>query len=397
MLEQYLDEYLKHRPLPAHHLCTLKALQHCRTSRLGGHVDACDECGHVQISYNSCRNRHCPKCQSQERQRWISARQQDLLPVSYFHVVFTLPDSLNGLCLSYPRQLYDLLFAAAWSTLESFARDKKHLGAKAAMVAILHTWGQTLSLHPHLHCIVPGGGITPAGHWIKAPGKGKFLFPVKAMSKVFRARFVAGLREWLPAQGLSLEGQLAKKLFAHPWVVFAKQPFPGPEAVVEYLGRYTHKIALSNHRLLESIDGKVTFSYKDYRHQGEKKQMSLSALEFIRRFCLHILPKGFVRIRHFGFLSAKAKKQDLEKLRLHLNASARPECLAGSLPAGSVTEPVAAAFGPLGQAGYGRQCPCCQKGTLKEIFRFEACRSPPDEQYLMAIALHQLSLQRKTA
>ena len=217
------------------------------------------------------------------------------------------------------------------------------------------------------------------------------------MSKVFRARFVAGLREWLSAQGLPLEQPLAKKLFEYSWVVYAKQPFPGPEAVVEYLGRYTHKIALSNHRLLESRDGKVTFSYKDYRCQGEKKRMSLSAAEFIRRFCLHILPKGFVRIRHFGFLSAKTKKQDLEKLRLHLNAAARQESPLSSAPASKVADSSTLESDSCGQASYGRQCPCCKKGTLKEIFRFEAARSPPDESYLMAIALHQLSLHKKTA
>ncbi len=390
MLEQYLDEYLRQKPLPAQQLCTLKAIQHCRTSRLGGHVDGCDQCGHVSISYNSCRNRHCPKCQTLERQRWIRAREQELLPVSYFHVVFTLPESLNELCLRYPCPLYDLLFTAAWSTLESFVSDKKQLGAKAGMVSILHTWGQTLSLHPHLHCIVPGGGITKSGKWKPAHSKGKFLFPVKAMSKVFRARFVSGLRQWLSREGLVLDQPLARKLFTHPWVVYSKQPFPGPEAVVEYLGRYTHKIAISNHRLLDSKDGRVTFSYKDYRQQGKKKTMSLAAGEFIRRFCLHILPKGFVRIRHFGFLSAKTKKQDLEKLRLHLKPADRQELSVRSLSASSVSTPVE-------QAGFERQCPCCRKGIIREIFRFEAARSPPDESYLMAIARHQLSLQVKTA
>jgi hypothetical protein len=294
----------------AYQLRTLDALRRCRTASLGGHVDACSECGLMRISYNSCRNRHCPKCQNLQKEEWMLSREAELLPVSYFHVVFTLPDSINPLAIAYPAKVYNLLFQAAWQTMQSFALDAQHLGAQAGMIAILHTWGQNLSLHPHLHCIVPGGGITDRGKWKSARSQGKYLFPVKALSKVFRAKFVKGVRKQFPNLGPSFFTTLFKK----EWVVYAKRPFFGPKQVIEYLGRYTHKIAISNHRLLSHQQGNVTFSYKDYRHGGAKKQLTLTALEFVRRFSLHILPKSFVRIRHFGFLSAKTKVTALPSL-----------------------------------------------------------------------------------
>lgn len=269
------------------------------------------------MSYNSCRNRHCPKCQGEQREAWIQARETELLPVPYFHVVFTLPDTINSLCLYEPAKVYRLLFKTAWSVMQSFAQDPEHLGAKPGMIAVLHTWGQNLSLHPHLHCIVPGGGVTQSGKWKAARSKGKFLFPVKAMSQVFRARFASGLRKAFPEQPKAFFDQL----FDKPWVIYAKRPFQRPKAVVEYLGRYTHKIAISNHRIISLDNGRVTFRYKDYRKGAQKLEMSLPDQEFIRRFSQHILPKGLVRIRHYGFLSSSWKKEKLPDLQRMLGFS----------------------------------------------------------------------------
>lgn len=240
-------------------LRTLNAVRCCRTSALGAHVDGCTSCGHLRISYNSCRNRHCPKCQGNEREKWIQARQQELLPVPYFHVVFTLPDTLNRLCLHKPADMYSMLFQTAWSMLNTFGHDPKWLGAQTGMISILHTWGQTMVLHPHLHCIVPGGGLTKQGKWKTAKANGRYLFSVKAMSKVYRGKFIALLKEKLPAE---ISPDFINKLYKKDWVVYAKRPFSGPENVIEYLGRYTHKIAISNHRI-KNIDGsKVCFFIK---------------------------------------------------------------------------------------------------------------------------------------
>jgi len=283
-------------------LRTLHALRKCRTAALGGHIDRCDnpDCHKLHLSYNSCRNRHCPKCQGHKREQWIRAREAELLNVPYFHVVFTLPSELNRICLYDPKAIYGLLFGTAWQVIKGFASNHRFLGADPGMVAILHTWGQNLSLHPHLHCIVPGGGISRSGKWKPARNNGKYLFPVRAMGKVFRARFVARLRrESGPPSNTFYES-----LFKNEWVVYCKRPFPGPAQVVEYLGRYTHKIAIGNHRI-KDLDGQgVTFSVKDYRHGGRRSLLRLTDAEFIRRFSMHILPKGFVRIRHYGILSS---------------------------------------------------------------------------------------------
>lgn len=305
-------------------LRTLDALARCRTASLGGHVDQCTSCGHVRISYNSCRNRHCPKCQTNERDKWIAAREKDILPVKYFHVVFTLPSELNPLCIAYPKLMYDGLFEAVWKTLEVFSSDSKHLGAQTGMFAILHTWGQNLSLHPHLHCVVPSGGYTPEGKWKDARSHGAFLFPVKAMSTVFRAKYMACIRDRFERFQIdALHRSLRDTLFSKSWVVFAKRPFGGPEQVIEYLGRYTHKIAISNHRL-QSIDAEsVTFTFKDYKDRGKKKTMRLNTEEFVRRFSLHILPKRFVRIRHYGIFSSTAKRRKFEKVKQALKARVR--------------------------------------------------------------------------
>ena len=246
-------------------LRTLFALKKCRTSALGGHIDACDECGNISISYNSCRNRHCPKCQGRNREDWIQTRETELLPVPYFHVVFTLPEVLNKTALHEPKMLYDILFESAWETLQTFGKNKN---LQMGMIAVLHTWGQNLSLHPHLHCIVPGGGVDENGAWKNIRSDGKFLFSVKALSKVFRAKFC----EKLKVKNLEEYPKIRQSLWEKDWVVFAKKPFGSPKSVVEYLGRYTHKIAISNQRIRKIDAETVTFSYKDYRQKGIKKQ-----------------------------------------------------------------------------------------------------------------------------
>lgn len=339
-------------------LRTMDALKRCRTADMGAHVDGCVECGHTQISYNSCRNRHCPKCQGIQREQWIQAREQELLPVPYFHVVFTLPDLLNPLCLHKGKVIYNILFQTAWSVLNSFGHDPKWLGAQPGMIAILHTWGQTLSLHPHLHCIVPGGGLTAQGKWKAAKSEGKYLFSVKAMSKVFRGRFMSALKEQLADE---MEPGLVNELYKKDWVTYAKRPFNGPHSVIEYLGRYTHKIAISNHRILDITADKVTFRYKDYRHGSESRTMELESLEFTRRFAMHILPKGFVRIRHYGILSSTAKKGCAITIKEQL-----PE-----KPVPPPTRPKPAPYNP-------RQCPCCKKDTMQTILRFNR-RGPPED------------------
>ncbi|MGH7238801.1 MAG: IS91 family transposase [Candidatus Saccharimonadales bacterium] len=339
-------------------LRTLHAVKCCRTGELGSHVDGCTECGHFHISYNSCRNRHCPKCQGAQREQWIQAREQELLPVPYFHVVFTLPDLLNPLCLHKGKVIYNILFQTAWSVLDTFGHDPKWLGAQPGMIAILHTWGQTLSLHPHLHCIVPGGGLNPQGKWKTAKSQGKYLFSVKAMSKVFRARFVDALKQQLPDE---MEPGLVNALFKKDWVLYAKRPFNGPHSVIEYLGRYTHKIAISNHRILDISGDQVTFRYKDYRHGAASRTMELDGLEFIRRFAMHILPKGFVRIRHYGILSSTAKKRCATTIKEQLPEKPLP------LP----TRPKPVPYNP-------RQCPCCKKDTMQTILRFNR-RGPPED------------------
>lgn len=343
----------------------LKALAQCRTAALGGHLDACTGCGHVRISYNSCRNRHCPKCQGAQREQWITAREEELLPVPYFHVVFTLPHQLNPLAMSHPRMIYGLLFRVAWQTMQAFASDHKHLGAQPAMVAILHTWGQNLSLHPHLHCIVPGGGLTQAGRWKMASSKGKFLFPVKAMSKVFRAKFAKALREQAQQKQIPLTAQLFKALFTKKWVIYTKRPFGGPKQVIEYLGRYTHKVAISNHRIINLTPKTVSFSYKDYRQGGKKRFMTLEKQAFIRRFARHILPSRFVRIRHYGFLASKAKKKALPIARQALS----------KLKPAAVDSP--AYQRPRPEAYDPQICPCCGKKAMKTQQVFLPQRAPP--------------------
>jgi hypothetical protein len=316
VLDRHWPEVEKSAHINGWQLRTLGAIKRCRTAEMGGHIDACTSCGSMRISYNSCRNRHCPKCQGKEREKWIEKREEDLLPVPYFHVVFTLPDTLNQLAMHNPKAVYDSLFAASWQTVETFGKDPKHLGAQTGMICILHTWGQQITLHPHLHCIVPGGGLTKAGNWKTARNKGKFLFPVKAMSKVFRAKYVDALKSRIA----DLDKNLVNALFKKEWVVYAKRPFAHPSHVVEYLGRYTHKIAISNNRIQAIDETTVTFGYKAYRQEGKKQTMTLDGMEFVRRFALHILPKGFTRIRHYGILSGSTKHVHIPQIRSQLPA-----------------------------------------------------------------------------
>ena len=294
--------------LTAHQHKVLLALEQCRTAALGGHVDLCPDCGCTQISYNSCRNRHCPLCQGHAREKWIAARKKDVLPVKYYHVVFTLPDKLNQLILTHKKELYGLLFNAAWKTIDKFFTNK---GLQGGMIALLHTWGSSLQFHPHLHCIVPGGGINHQGKWRFLQGANNetpYLFPVKAMSKVFKAKFLAGL-----SHTLKLNANLRKRIYRQQWVVYSKRSMKN-DTVIDYLGRYSHRVAITNRRITHFDRKTVRFAYKDYKRGGTNKEMVLSCEEFIRRFCLHILPTGFVRIRHFGFL-ASSNKEKLEEIK----------------------------------------------------------------------------------
>ena len=310
----YGNDFLKQHPQSKQALKTLDAIARCRTAALGGHTNECKSCGHKKHFYNSCRNRHCPKCQAVNRERWILQREAELLPVAYYHIVFTLPHELNQIARQHPREVYNALFYAGWNTIKTLSKDHKYIGAKTGMVAIMHTWGQRLWLHPHLHCIVPGGGITKEGKWKNARYKGKYLFPQKAMSKMYRAKFVAQLR----ASGVVIPGHVGKSIFSKDWIVYAKRPFATPETVVEYLGRYTHRIAISNHRLISIDNQQVHFHYKDYRKGAKKFVARLAAVEFLRRFCLHILPKGFVRMRHYGILASRNKAKELNMAKKDL-------------------------------------------------------------------------------
>lgn len=337
------------------HHRTLLALKKCRTKALGGHIDQCNCCQKIHISYNSCRNRHCPTCQGHKREEWIQAREGELLNVPYFHVVFTVPSELNKFCLRHPRKLYKILFATAWEVLKLFS--EKSLQVTPGMIGVLHTWGQNLSLHPHLHCIVPNGGVTSAGNWKHGKGGKKFLFSVKAMSKVYRAKFVAALRK----EKLSIPQDVYDKLFSKEWVVYAKKPFGKPEHVVEYLGRYSHKIAISNHRILKVNHQQrtVDFSAKDYKKGGAKTRVRLFTVDFIKRLQLHILPKGFTRIRHYGILSSSWKKEKLPKIQAQILGKAYKP-----LPKKSPQTKL-------------NRCPKCKKGELITLLRFD-CRGPPE-------------------
>jgi hypothetical protein len=301
------------------HLKVLLAIARCRTAALGGHIDECTRCGHrAAISYNSCRNRHCPKCQTSARERWIQARRRELLPSPYVHVVFTLPPQLASLALQNKKLIYGLLLRASAETLLEVARNPRHLGAEIGFFSVLHTWNQKLQLHPHVHCVIPSGGLAPDHtRWIRSHPR--FFLPIHVLRRVFRGKFVDGLKSAFQRGQLHLSGNLAplaqpkifaswlRPLFRKHWIVYSKPPFGGPEYVLHYLGRYTHRVAISNHRLVSFQDGQVTFRWRDSAHNNAQKLMTLSLDEFLRRFLLHLLPKGFVRIRHFGFLAHRRR------------------------------------------------------------------------------------------
>ena len=311
----------------------MSAVERCRTAALGGHVEQCDACGHLRIAFNSCRNRHCPKCQSLVRAQWLDDRHADLLPAEYYHVVFTLPEQIAAIAYQNKALVYNLLFRAAAETLRTIAADPKHLGAEIGFIAILHTWGQNLLHHPHLHCVVPGGGLRADGErWISCrPG---FFLPVRVLSRLFRRLFLTQLQAGFEAGHLHFFNALAAlqvpRDFARylapvrkaEWVVYAKPPFGGPQHVLEYLGRYTHRVAISNNRLIDFGDGQVRFRWKDYRHESRQKTMTLDEQEFIRRFLLHVLPDGFQRIRHYGLL---ANRHRATKLALCRTLLAEPD------------------------------------------------------------------------
>ena len=338
-------------------LKVMSAIERCRTAALGGHVESCQDCGHQRIAYNSCRNRHCPKCQGAAARTWLAEREADLLPVGYFHVVFSVPAEIAALAWQNKAPVYDLLFRAAAETMLTIAADRKHLGARIGITAVLHTWGSAMTHHPHIHMIVPGGGLSCDGQrWIAA--RARFLLPVRVLSRLFRRLFLSGLLALHAAGQLGFFGEVQEladrraflrylaPLRRKNWVVYAKPPFAGPEAVLAYLARYTHRVAISNRRLLALDERGVTFRYKDYRQDGAARYqtMTLATAEFIRRFLLHLLPKGFHRLRHYGLFASASRKANIARIR---DLLAVPQPVVAEAPAGEVApEP-------------WRCCPCC--------------------------------------
>jgi hypothetical protein len=350
----------------------------CRTAELGGHVEECDRCGHRRIAYNSCCNRHCPKCQAAARAQWLDQRSAELLPVEYFHVVFTLPHEIGPLALQNRRRIYGMLFQAAAESLLTIAADPRHLGAQIGFLAVLHTWGQNLHLHPHVHCVVPGGGLSPdQRQWIACrPG---FFLPVRVLSRLFRAKFLSFLRDAQEHRQILFHGQqryleeparfrqLVAALREKEWVVYAKPPFGGPEVVLKYLARYTHQVAISNYRLIAIENDQVHFHWKDYTDGNRPKTMALAGVEFVRRFLLHVVPSGFVRIRHFGFLAHRHRAEKLELCRRLLNVEQASDKEAGAQPAMNQGTTEVALPPDL--------CPACKEGRLVVIEKLERQRS----------------------
>jgi len=360
------------------HIKVLLAIRRCRTAALGGHLDECTRCGHrAPISYNSCRDRHCPKCQTAARDRWIAARRRELLPTRYLHVVFTLPHRLAPLVLQNKKVLYGLLFRTSAETLLEVARDPRHLGAEIGFFSVLHTWSQQLKIHPHVHCVVPAGGLSlDHTRWVRS--RDNYFLPKAVLREIFRGKFVDALKQAFQNGQLRFKGDLKllaqpkifaawlRPLFRQDWVVYLKPPFGGPEYVLHYLGRYTHRVAISNHRLISFIDGQVTFRWRDSAHHNEQKLLSLSVDEFLRRFLLHILPKSFVRIRNFGFLANRKRAALLPLCFQFLGSAQQPQ----AEQHGSGTEDLSDSW----------RCPKCG-GPMKVIERLTAAeiqlRSPP--------------------
>lgn len=334
IVRDHAPAWRRDRPLNLRQLKALSAIERCRSSALGGHVIRCEQCHDDQIAYNSCRNRHCPKCQGSAAKQWLDHQQDALLPVAYYHVVFTVPAIIARIAYQNPALVYDLLFAATAQTLTTIAADPKHLGARIGFTAVLHTWGSALTHHPHLHCVVPGGGLTPEGQW--KPCKQGFFLPVKVLSRLFRSVFlekIVALHSQLEFYGdiahlseLNAFRSYLAPVYKVDWVVYAKKPFTGPQAVLEYLSRYTHRVAISNRRIIHYDTNTVTFKWKDYRAKDDQrfKTMTLSADEFLRRFLIHILPLRFHRIRHFGLFANHQRKQNLSTLRKNICPDAPP-------------------------------------------------------------------------
>ncbi len=361
-------------------------IKRCRTALLGGHLSECDdECGYTEISYNSCRNRHCPKCQASARAKWFEAREKELLPVPYFHVIFTLPEEIRPIAFQNKRAVYGILFRAAAETLRQVARNPKHLGADIGFFGILHTWGQSLVHHPHVHFVIPGGGLSPDhSEWISAPKR--FFLPFNVLRIVFRGKFLDYLEQAFNAGKLSFAGSLAnlaepkefksilQKAAEHRWAIQAKPPFAGPKAVLKYLARYTHRVAISNSRLISLAERKVTFRWKDYADHDRHKTMTLDVFEFIRRFLLHVLPKGFMRIRYYGFLASRNKKQSLQLCRQILgeeNSSPLGLAQTEQSPDDQLLDKENSSPVGLAQIEQSRQnfklCPACKKGRLVPV------------------------------
>ena len=363
VLIQYADDYCRNHSISYTLQKVINALMKCRTSSLGGHVTVCDECGHEQISYNSCKNRHCPKCQTLTKEKWIDNQKFNLLNVGYFHVVMTVPHSLHPVMLQNQEVCYNILFKAAAETLAELSGDKKYLGAQTGFTGILHTWGQNLMFHPHIHCIVPGGGLNKLLQWI--PSKKKFFLPVKVVSRKFRGKFLALLKKAFYDGELAFHNQIKyleflqefenflTPIYKQEWLVYCKPPFKTAATVVEYLGRYTHRVAISNNRILDCKDGNVTFKWRDYKDNNKWKVMTITAQEFIRRFLLHVLPGGFMKIRHYGILGNRNKTKKLKLCKMLTNTPIIKKALLSS------TELIEKLIGKKAFL-----CPCCNSNRL---------------------------------
>ncbi|MDP2866364.1 MAG: IS91 family transposase [Elusimicrobiota bacterium] len=377
ILRLHGQAFRRSNPLPVSQLKIMSAIERCRTPALGGHLEKCDLCGFERPAYNSCRNRHCPKCQGLNKARWLQARQAEVLPVGYFHAVFTLPHELNALILSNKRLLLKILFDAAAQTLLTFGHN--NFGGKTGFIAVLHTWDQRLNAHFHLPCLVPAGALSENNdRWINAPKN--FLFPVRALALVFRGKYLDFLLQANACRMLIFPGQAAQfqtqtgfsgltaQLRQKRWVVYAKPPFGGPDKVLDYLGRYTHRVAISNNRILNVENGSVTFAFRDRTDDNKRKAMSLPAEEFIRRFLLHSLPAAFVRLRHFGFLANRAKKHDLPLCRQLLGVSLQPPAPERKSDEELLQELTGEDF---------FRCPCCKQGSMRVVAELPKPVFPP--------------------
>jgi len=370
------EAFLKVRgaSLSSAHRRVLRDIVSCGTAALGSHVERCDRCDHEDISYNSCRNRHCPKCQALDRAKWLAKREADLLPVRYFHVVFTVPPQIAAIALQNKKVVYDILLRASANTLLEIAADPEHLGAKIGFLSVLHTWGQKLMHHPHVHCIVPGGGLSPQGdRWIAC--RPNFFLPVRVLGRLFRGKFLAMIKCAFADGKLAFHGELAsladpeafaadiKACYKHDWVVYSKKPFGGPRQVLKYLARYTHRVAISNHRLISLASGRVRFRWKDYRSGNKKRVMTLDAAEFLRRFLLHVLPSGFMRIRHYGLLANACRADTIPRCRNLLSAQREDNSDAdqASLPF----------------EDDAHRCPKCNVGRMRRIEELPPARADP--------------------